>query len=88
MSKAKVRSDSFWGDLANALVLSPVHRKPIRRPVTYGYVVRDHSGLIAISHTFDSVADALAYMSQERGVQIVDGRFLADGYWVDMVELR
>lgn len=26
MSNAKVKADSFWGDLANALLLSPPHR--------------------------------------------------------------
>jgi len=26
--KAKIKADTFWGDLANALVLSPVHREP------------------------------------------------------------
>ena len=35
--KAKIKSGSFWGDLANALVLSPVHREPLtptRKEVT------------------------------------------------------
>lgn len=32
MSDAKVRKDSFWGDLANALLLSPPYRKPVQSP--------------------------------------------------------
>jgi hypothetical protein len=30
MSGPKIRVDSFWGDLANALVLSPVYREPVQ----------------------------------------------------------
>ncbi|MFK0005086.1 hypothetical protein [Paenarthrobacter sp. NPDC090522] len=29
-NKPRVKKDSFWGDLANALLLSPVHRKPLK----------------------------------------------------------
>lgn len=32
MSEAKVRKDSFWGDVANALLLSPPYRKPLQSP--------------------------------------------------------
>lgn len=27
MSDAKVKADSFWGDLVNALLMSPPHRE-------------------------------------------------------------
>jgi len=55
------------------------------KTATYEYLVRDHEGGHAVHTTFDSRAEALAFMNEERGVEIVDGMFLADGYWVDMV---
>lgn len=33
---AKIKVDSFWGDLANALLLSPVHREPKKKDSFYG----------------------------------------------------
>ena len=65
----------------------PARKKKIveAKTVTYEYLVRDHEGGHAVHTTFDTRAEALAFMNEERGVEIVDGMFLADGYWVDMV---
>lgn len=51
------------------------------------YVVRDYTGFIAVSEAFDSIQQAMDFMSEVRGVDVIDGMFLADGYWVDRVEV-
>jgi hypothetical protein len=49
MSEPKVKSDSFWADLANALMLRPVYRRPAATAVGvpkgyYGGEMTWHSG--------------------------------------------
>jgi hypothetical protein len=55
--------------------------------MNYAYIVRDHAGAHAVGAAFETRDEALAFMHEARGVEIIDGRFLADGYSVDMVGL-
>lgn len=52
------------------------------------YVVRDYTGFIAVSQAFDSIQQAMDFMIEVRGVEVIDGMFLADGYSVDAVEIQ